>query len=139
MGVRADARTDDDELATQPLTDGGVDLLGGQERVVALVDGDLGEVDEVGHRAVDDEEGVRLADGGGVHEQGRIQAHLPGELQRPAVGELAVRDGQAEGQLDHAVPGRVAVRTDDRRLVVAGQAVAHRAAHSSSASIAGLL
>jgi hypothetical protein len=56
VGVGADAGSDDDELAAQQLSDRQVGVLGRQERVLALDDVDLVEVDQVGRAAVDDEE-----------------------------------------------------------------------------------
>jgi len=62
--------------------------------------------------AVHDEEGEVRADRLGVDEYRRGQPHLGGQLERGALGQLVVRDGQGEGHLDHAVAGRVAVRTN---------------------------
>ena len=55
--VGADARADHDELAAQPGAHEQVDVLRGEQRMVALAHGHRVEVDEMVHPAVDDEEG----------------------------------------------------------------------------------
>ena len=116
---------------------------------------DLADVDEVGDRAVDDEEGEVRAHGLGVHEQGRLQPHLGGELQGRALGALVVRQREGERDLHHAVAGGVAVGPHERAglgealvaledvlhaaLRLVGVAAAgHRVAPSSSRVVAGL-
>ena len=89
--------------------------LAGQQRVLALDDLDLVEVDEVGDRAVDDEEGEVRPHRLRVHQQRGLHAHLGGELERGALGALVVRQRQGERQLHHAVAGGVAVGAHDRR------------------------
>ena len=115
VGVGADAAADDDQAAPQRALDRGVGLLGRQQRVVALDDLDGAGVDQVVHAAVDDEEGEALPHRLGVHDQGRVHAHLVGELDGRALGDLGVLDRQGEAELHHAVAGGVAVRADRAR------------------------
>ena len=117
VGVGADAATDDDQAAPERALDRGVGLLGRQQRVVALDDLDGARVDEVVHAAVDDEEGEALPHRLGVRDEGGVHAHLVGELDRRALGDLGVLDREGEGELDHAVAGGVAVRADRARLL----------------------
>ena len=144
VGVGADARTDDDELAAQPLADLGVGVAGGQQRELPLVDDDVAHVDEVGDRPVDDEEREVRAHRLGVHEQRRLEPHLGRELERGTLGTLVVRQGQGEGHLHHAVAGRVAVGAHDRaglrQARLAGKGVLHAALGTvAAAAAAGLL
>ncbi len=118
VGVGADAGPDDDELAVQGLPDGGVGLLGAEQRVLPLEDLDRGDVDDVADRAVDDEEREAVADGLGVHDHRGVHAHPAGELGGGALGALAGGQGQGERQLHHPVAGGVAVGTHHRRQAV---------------------
>ena len=107
-------RADDDQPAAQRALDRGVDLLGRQQRVVALDDLDRVGVDEVVDPAVDDEEREVRAHRLGVHDQRRVHAHLVGELQRGALGDAwSAGSGSVKLSLHHAVAGGVAVRPDD--------------------------
>ena len=146
---------DDDELAAQPLLDLRVDLLRGQQGELPLDDDDVADVDEVGDRAVDDEEREVGAHRLGVHEQRGLQPHLRGQLQGRPLGALVVRERKREGDLDHAVAGGVAVRPHERTAGAQAQLVGvgvlhaalrvvgvassrHRVAPSSSSVVAGL-
>jgi hypothetical protein len=111
--VGADAGAHHVQPAAQPALDGGVDVLGRQQREVPLDDLHLVGVDQVVHPPVHDEEGVSVAHLPGVHQHRRVHAHLAGELQRGALGALVVRDRQRERQLHHPVAGGVPVRPDD--------------------------
>src|SRR5665647_2869354 len=113
VGIVADAGADHDELAVQSLLDRGVDVLGAQHRELALDHHDLAQVHQVADGTIDDEEGEVRAHRLGVDEQGRRQTHLGGQLERSALGPLVMRDGEGEGDLDHAVTGGVTVRPDD--------------------------
>jgi hypothetical protein len=121
--------------------DGGVDLLGRQQRVVALDDDDLAGVDDVVDPAVDDEEGEVGAHGLGVHEQRGVHAHLVGQLDRGALRDLGVRHRQGEGDLHHAVAGGVAVGHHHARggpLGLVGRVGHHTPSFASRISVAGL-
>ncbi len=135
VGVRADARAHDDELAPEPAADREVDLLGGERRVLALDHVHRGHVDEVPDAAVDDEEGEVRPHRLRMHEHRRVHAHLRGELHCRPLGALVVRERQRERHLDHAVTRRVAVRPDDLRLRHGGLDGAHG---PSRMSVAGL-
>ena len=88
-------RAHDGQPAAQPALDRGVDLLRGQQRVVALDHLHLRDVDEVVDPAVDHEEREVRAHRLGVHDQRRVDAHLVGELRRRALGALGVRASAA--------------------------------------------
>lgn len=70
-------------LAAEMALDGRVDLLAGEQRELALDDLDEPGLDEVLHRAVNDEEGEPVTDRLGVHEQRGLDAHLAGEPAGP--------------------------------------------------------
>jgi hypothetical protein len=133
--VGADAAADHDQPAAQRPLHGQVDLLGREQRVVALDDLDLVGVDEVVHPAVDDEEGVLRPHRPAVHDQRWFHAHLVGELDRGALGDLGVRaltaDGQREAHLHHAVAAGVAVRSEQFALAPLGRARRARIGSSS--------
>jgi hypothetical protein len=119
-GVRvgADAGADHDQLAAERGADAPADLGRGQQRVLPLGHGDLGQVDQVADPAVDDEEREVRSHALGVHDHGRVQPHLGRQLERGAIGQGAlgrapVRHRQRERHLHPAVPGGVAVGADN--------------------------
>ena len=96
VGVGADAAADHDEAATQRPLHRRVDLLGREQRVVALDHLDLAGVDQVVDPAVDHEEREVRAHRLGVRDQRRVHAHLVGELDGGTLGDLGVRHRQGE-------------------------------------------
>jgi hypothetical protein len=117
VGVGPDAAAHHDQPTVQGRLHEAVDLLRRQQGIVALDDLDRRGIDQVVHPAVDDEEGEVRPHRPGMHDQRRIESHLPRELRRRPLGQLGVGHRQGEGHLDHPVTGRVAVRAEQALLL----------------------
>ena len=111
--------------------DRGVDLLGRQQRVVALDHLDLAGVDEVVDPAVDHEEREVRAHRLAVHDQRRVHAHLVGQLAAAPSATLECGIGSVKDSCTMPSP----VVSPYGRMIVAGHFVA---SFASRISVAGL-
>ena len=112
VGVRAHARADHDELATEMLLDEGVDGV-----VVHLLDLEVVALDLVGVDAllgspVGDEEGVLGVDGLALGDADGVEAELLEKLLAHVGGLDGVRHRQSERELDDAVITGITVQVE---------------------------